>query len=228
MPGAVVRKWPIACVSAMAEKVKYAQLIGRPTYPDEWHAIDRMEGGGAATGGSSGRTTGGTNDGGTPKGSQKDNHRGNNYNPYDPRNQPDRGTSHVHPIIAKCLDPLWKLHGPQVSVKRILLAGNKTWDNLPYLHSMVNGRQNLLCYNYICGCCGFGDRCSFNHVPGTELVDAFAREVVQALEPGMKYMLKQSPAPDKAGSGNDANAQGKGRGFSGSPNLGSKRRRGNN
>jgi hypothetical protein len=226
LPGAMVRKWPIACVSMIANDVKYAQLIGRPTYPEEWQAIDRMEdNSGAKWPGNTSGTAGGGKQGGTPRGNVLDTSKGNQYNFHDPRSQPSEGTGHVHPTVAKLLEPLWKLHGPQISVKRILMAGNVNWGALPYLHAMVQGNKNLLCYNFICGQCGFKDRCSFKHVPGSELVDDFAKELCQCLEPGVKQLVKQGPAPDKTGSGGD-NGQGKGRGFSGSPHLGNKRRRG--
>jgi uncharacterized membrane protein YgcG len=262
-PGVTLRNWPTANLRVLAYEIKNFMPITRPSYPDQWQLLDVQEarrgnsagysggaGVGAATGGYSGQQNSGWNGGQRPRTNTGGGNRNGGgsttnrqYNPYDPQTQPNNNTDHVHPILAQCLKPYWDKHSSCVPVKQVLVAGNVSWDSMPFLHDLVSGGgRNSLCYNYLAGICGFGGNCTFNHVPAKEIEDGFAKEMVACMEPGLKILMSRSPSKRGAGgyqggngsrgsSGGWATMTGRGGGGGGqfnrnSPHF-SKKRRGN-
>ena len=235
-PGLAVRRWPMACLDIAAERIKYAMFVYRPTYPAEWKALDykdfangveRPEGypAGSTTGGGGGFTgigggggqQQGSRQGGRNNGSQGGGNGGqgnqSRHGPYNPTNQPNNSTDHVHPEIAKQLKSLWEKHGSTVEVASLLRAAGKEWPQAPHLTSFMKpDGTNTLCYNYVCGICRHGNRCNFAHVPGAEVHDGFAKELMELLETGVKWQMTQPPYQRPSGGGG---YQGGGRGYNG-------------
>jgi hypothetical protein len=217
MAGGMVM-FPTSTMSEVIMQIRYVKPCKRRTYPVEWRILDNKEaqqrnllqnfnsrgaGGGVNGGGSFGGSPAGGNSGGG-----REFHRGGGASQG---GGGDTALKHVHPMIAKVMAPLWKASGPSLLINDILGAAGIRRTDLPVWRPSMQGDKNMLCYNFCCGVCRFGQRCTFHHVPGETLGDGFAGEFAQRVKPGVEYLAKN---PTIAGG---AQVGGKGGNEGGSP-----------
>ena len=104
--------------------------------------------------------------------------------------------SDTHPKImaaTKAIRAKWDL----LPLRQILDKGNKSWDDMP---NFTTKEGRLACNRHILGrCTAPGKRCTFPHVPGSDLDDKFVHALCLVIAPGIEKMTK-SPAGGAGGS----------------------------
>jgi hypothetical protein len=211
--------FPTSTMSEVITQMRYVKPCKRRTYPVEWRILDNKEaqtrsllqsynsrGGGAGTtggngfggasggGGTGGALVGAGGSGRSAGGNQAQRGSGENQGGGGENN-----TQHIHPMIAKVMAPLWKAVGHSLLINDILAAAGIRRTDLPTWRPAMQGDRNMLCYNFVCGVCRFGNRCTFQHVLGATLGDGFANEFAQKVKIGVDYLAKNPPVGAQGG-----------------------------
>jgi hypothetical protein len=207
-----VPRFPVATLSTEFAKVKNVQSIDRYTYPVEFRRMDEAErsSGGSGGGGrentqprqqtrgegnyaSLGQGRGGYGAGGRGYGGGRvDNGgrggAGRGSGAGDPR------VAHVHPIIAKMMAKYWAIHGPTAHVGKITQAAGIWLSQLPTIEKYMENGKSTLCVMYCLGRCRHFN-CAFKHVAGSELPEAFAKDLCAALGKGVDWCVANDTGP---------------------------------
>ncbi|KAL3771739.1 hypothetical protein ACHAWU_010050 [Discostella pseudostelligera] len=184
-------------LSAIGEKVRFANVIERPFYPQAWEIRPVMSGDGGGstrgrTGGGSGgggggsggtrNTSGAGPSGGAESGSYRRGGGGASSGNMAPATGSGGWTDDRHPTIKAMMREYEATTGLglRINLGRVLNTAGREIRDLPVIPEYVENGRPFICWAHILGRCHFGSSCTFSrgHPPRRDILDAFAREVV--------------------------------------------------
>jgi hypothetical protein len=200
-------KWPTSLIHKITDNVRFSKPIERPHYPTKWLLTSSS---GQSTAGNAGRGGGygGGNNQSNNQGSARESNRGqqnqggrNNGGGGGACPQQQLWVDDQHPCIITMMADYVAARGLQVKLNDILDASNKRITDLPTIPEYLANRRPFVCWAHILGRCNFTN-CVFKngHVPRSSIPDAFAKEVVRMLTPGVNHCTctwEQEGSPSK-------------------------------
>lgn len=79
----------------------------------------------------------------------------------------------------------------RILLQQICQFANSHFIDIPDLqvHNIAD-KQNSMCYACMLGLCCHGKTCTFNHIPGKDLPEAFVNNIYKVLTPGVDYLVR--------------------------------------
>lgn len=116
--------------------------------------------------------------------------------------QAANGVEQLHPKIKAFMAEYHKLHNGAVYMPQLMELANVRWSDLPCLDGHWNSkdRQCKTCWPHMLGKCAFGEKCNHfkRHVPGANVPDKYAEDVIKVIGPGVKAMVDGKLALQKS------------------------------
>ncbi len=210
-------------LSAIYGKVRYAQVIERPFYPQSWMVgVDGgadtggYKGMGNSNGGTSGNGRGGggggiANNNSRPGGSGGGgSQKGGGGSPGTAIGWGGQWSDNRHPAIKVMMKEYEATTGLglRINLGQVLDMSKREIRDLPIIPACVANGRPFLCWAHILGRCHFGDTCRFaqGHLARRAIPDQFAKELVGLLEGGIEAMVTGHQM-DRCGGGSPVKKQ---------------------